>query len=957
LLVNSATTLASTLAVTGATTLANTMAVTGATTLANTLAVTGATTLANTLAVTGKAVLNADVSMNANVDIFGNVNIGKSLVVIGAMNLTGDVSLNSRLFVARDISVNGISIGRGNGDISTNTGFGINTLQSVTGSNNTGFGRNSMQSITGGNQNTAFGNDALKLITTANRNTAVGYNALAGSNSNDATTNTAIGANAGSNNSLGSSLTFLGADTQVSNNNLSFQNSTAIGAGAVITESNQMVLGAPNQNLNIFLNASRMSGVRTNIIDVSLINFTPESIPASAIVGSSGTSTALTGAVFIENTLSVNNLATFKENISVLGAGSIGNGLVLSGNLLMTDSANIGGNLTVPSINDMLTFVTYSDVPIASGLANENINLATDWNQQSSSSGLPLGNWLGGLISETGQYQYMYDKLNPTKIYRSVTYGTTFEPKSLVTSIYDNVNNLNNINNVIAMDYTGRYVAIGGNQSISYSSNYGLTFNELTNTLVNGNGSKISAIAISGTGKFMFVGGTNSKLYVSTDSGTLVGIDSGPIFPPAENNWKSISTNGSGVWTMAITDVKLFITDPSGATLYNGKWLDKTNLKHANMVLANVTDSFISNDAAIFGITTTTGLYISKDKGETWTEYATTNGYNGVSYTYIRGPPDLDGKYIYLTTANSGKLKKSINSLNNISIVDGSGNNMPSTTYSSVMVSGNGGYTYLFDGTNTSYRPYLQINTGGATVKVPSGTAFVLDKDAELKQNLIVTKDTSINNRLFASSDVSFNQKLYVANDVSMNGNVGISNNLIVTGNITMNGGSLKTTDTTETVTLFDTTSIINLGGASTNINIGTGAGTSTTVTIGANNDTVNILGNLNITGTTTTISSVNLDISDNAITLNKGGPPATFIGAGINVEESGDLSAGYIRVDADRARFVVRLPALSGGAAQYIATKDNANDLSANNFTTNGNITMSGSGSLVMTGKYIKQF
>ena len=687
-----------------------------------------------------------------------------------------------------------------------------------------------------------------------------------------------------------------------------------------------------------------MTGVRSNIIDVSLINFTIDSIPANAIQGASGTSTALTGAVFIENTLSVAKLATFKENIGVLGSASIGAGLVLSGNLLMTDSANIGGNLTVPSINDMLTFVTYTDVPIASGLANATTNLATEWNPLPPSSNLPLGNWLGGLMSETGQYQYMYDN-SSAKIYRSITYGTTFEEKSLISPIYDSVNNGININNVLAMDYTGRYVAIGGNKSISYSSNYGLTFNELTNSLVNDNNSKISAIAISGTGKFMFVGGTNSQLYVSTDSGTLVSIDSNPVYEQVLNNWKSISTNGSGLWAMAITESRLLITDPSNSTIYNGLWINKTGLKHANMNLANVTDSFISNDGNLFGITTTTGFYISINKGQSWTEYATANGYNSVTYTYTR-IPDIDGHYIYLTTANSGKLKKSINSRNSISINDASGNSLSAATYSSVIVSGNGGYTYLFNGSNTSYRPYLQINTGGATVSVPSGTAFVLDKDAELKQNLIVTKDTSIINRLFVTSDVSLNQKLYVANDVSMNGNVGISNNLRVIGNITMNGGSLDTTDVGDTVTIFNNATTINLGGTATNINIGTGGTNPTTVTIGASSDTVNILGNLNITGTTTTISATNLDISDNAITLNKGGPTATFIGAGINIQENTDLSAGYIRVHGDRARIAVRLPLLAGGVEQYMVTKDNDHNLTA----TIGNIVMA-------SGKYIKQF
>jgi hypothetical protein len=117
-------------------------------------------------------------------------------------------------------------------------------------------------------------------------------------------------------------------------------------------------------------------------------------------------------------------------------------------------------------------------------------------------------------------------------------------------------------------------------------------------------------------------------------------------------------------------------------------------------------------------------------------------------------------------------------------------------------------------------------------------------------------------------------------------------------------------------------------------------------VTIGASSDTVNILGNLNITGTTTTISATNLDISDNAITLNKGGPTATFIGAGINIQEETDLSAGYIRVHGDRARVAVRLPLLAGGVEQYMVTKDNDHNLTA----TIGNIVMA-------SGKYIKQF
>jgi predicted acyltransferase (DUF342 family) len=223
---------------------------------------------------------------------------------------------------------------------------------------------------------------------------------------------------------------------------------------------------------------------------------------------------------------------------------------------------------------------------------------------------------------------------------------------------------------------------------------------------------------------------------------------------------------------------------------------------------------------------------------------------------------------------------------------------------------------------------------------VSVGGALLVTGASNLGSTLLVNKATTLGNILTVAG------KTILSQDVSMNGNVGILNNLMVTGNITMNGGSLNTTDSNETVRLFETASIIHLGGAASNINIGTGSGTQTTVTIGANNDTVNILGNLNIIGTTTTISATNLDISDNAITLNKGGPVATFIGAGINIQENNDLSAGYIRVDADRERFIVRLPALASGTPQYMVTKNDNNDLTS----TIGNITM-------VAGKYIKQF
>jgi hypothetical protein len=144
---------------------------------------------------------------------------------------------------------------------------------------------------------------------------------------------------------------------------------------------------------------------------------------------------------------------------------------------------------------------------------------------------------------------------------------------------------------------------------------------------------------MSGNGKTLIVGGTNSQLFVSTDSSSLVSIDASPVFDTQYNNWKSISCNGAGTYCMAITDTILYITVPGTDTLYNGIWAVNTfAATNAGMVLSTVTDSFINNDGALFGITTTEGLYLSTDKGVNWTKYSRTNGYTSVTYTYRRNP-------------------------------------------------------------------------------------------------------------------------------------------------------------------------------------------------------------------------------------------------------------------------------------------------------------------------------
>ena len=119
--------------------------------------------------------------------------------------------------------VNGITVGKGGGNDSTNTAIGYLALPSnTTGSFNTASGAGSLFSNTTGDGNTATGLEALASNTTGSSNTAFGFGAL--SLNVQGSDNTAIGNSAN-----------VGSD--------SLTNATAIGFGAIVNASNTIQLG------------------------------------------------------------------------------------------------------------------------------------------------------------------------------------------------------------------------------------------------------------------------------------------------------------------------------------------------------------------------------------------------------------------------------------------------------------------------------------------------------------------------------------------------------------------------------------------------------------------------------------------------------------------------------------------------------------------------------------------
>ena len=91
---------------------------------------------------------------------------------------------------SKDIIVNGLTVGKGPGSVSTNTAIGSNALKiNLTGANNTAIGSNALSANTA-SYNTAIGSNALQKNIAGTANTAIGFSALS---ANTASNNTAIG--------------------------------------------------------------------------------------------------------------------------------------------------------------------------------------------------------------------------------------------------------------------------------------------------------------------------------------------------------------------------------------------------------------------------------------------------------------------------------------------------------------------------------------------------------------------------------------------------------------------------------------------------------------------------------------------------------------------------------------------------------------------------------------------
>jgi hypothetical protein len=176
-----------------------------------------------------------------------------------------DETLTGVKTFTQDIFVNSRRIGRGSGNISSNTVVGNSALRdNTTGSENSAFGGGALRQITTGAANTSIGFGSMLNSETGAGNTAIGNATLAGNNGSN---NIAVGNSAGryiaggtTVNSTCLNSVYLGANTRPSldgNTNEIVIGSTAIGNG-----SNSVTIGNSSITENYFTGNVRSTALR-----------------------------------------------------------------------------------------------------------------------------------------------------------------------------------------------------------------------------------------------------------------------------------------------------------------------------------------------------------------------------------------------------------------------------------------------------------------------------------------------------------------------------------------------------------------------------------------------------------------------------------------------------------------------------------------------------------------------
>jgi hypothetical protein len=228
------------------------------------------------------------------------------------------VEITGTLSSTEDATINGLTIGKGNGSLSTNVAIGVNALDSVTsGVDNTAIGHSTMQNLTQGVDNAAFGTGAMVSTTTGSYNTSIGSASLPANTTGGS--NTAVGLQVMQSNTTGGANTVVGMSAL--NDNTEGNRNTTLGFGS----GNGIITGSENVHIGYSTN-SGASDVDNEIV-----------------IGASATGNGSNTATYGNSSITSHHFTAGQVNV-------VGN-LAVDTNTLYVDAANnrVGFGTSSPS--------------------------------------------------------------------------------------------------------------------------------------------------------------------------------------------------------------------------------------------------------------------------------------------------------------------------------------------------------------------------------------------------------------------------------------------------------------------------------------------------------------------------------------------------------------------------------------------------------------------------------
>ena len=281
-----------------------------------------------------------------------NGTVGATTPASGAFTT---LSASSTLSVTGAGSIQGLTVGRGAGAVSTNTAVGASALAANTsgidntavgnlaltantsGNYNTAVGRASLGSNTTGSLNVAFGEKAFDNNTTGGNGVAIGYQALQANTT--ASNNTAVGYQAGYNNTTGNEQVAVGYQAMYANT--TGRGLTAIGNSALKSNT------TANNNTAVGDNAlqANTTGTSNTAVGAGQVGATNGALG----VNTTGSyNTALGVEALVSNTTASNNTAVGYQSLyanttgtenSAIGVGTLGSNTTGGSNVGMGNGA------------------------------------------------------------------------------------------------------------------------------------------------------------------------------------------------------------------------------------------------------------------------------------------------------------------------------------------------------------------------------------------------------------------------------------------------------------------------------------------------------------------------------------------------------------------------------------------------------------------------------------------